>query len=118
MTPKSRRWLWLLLLVPIAIGGVVNADSIRVTGVRQDEPTNTKGDGNTPIDAAVNGGSVAVRAERMGGGNGRVYEIFFTATGSGGSCSGTVRVGVPHDQGKPAVKDSNVRYDSLTGARL
>jgi len=106
----------------VKINGITNTDagsvSVRVTAVRQDEPTNTSGDGNTPVDASVSGGNVSVRAERMGGGNGRVYEIAFTATNAGGACSGTVRVGVPHDQGKPAIQDSKVRYDSLTGQKI
>jgi hypothetical protein len=54
-----------------------------------------------------------VRAEREGGGNGRVYHIFFTATDElGAACSGEVLVGVPHDQeGAPAVDDGAL-YDS------
>jgi hypothetical protein len=58
-----------------------------------------------------------VRAERSGAkkaaGNGRVYEIFFDASdGRGKSCAGSVKVGVPHVQGKgPAVGDGR-RYDS------
>jgi hypothetical protein len=55
-----------------------------------------------------------VRAERDGGGNGRVYHISFTADdGHGGTCSGEVLVGVPHDQGvegDPA--DDGALYDS------
>ncbi|MDP6822942.1 MAG: hypothetical protein QF554_06585 [Dehalococcoidia bacterium] len=60
-----------------------------------------------------------VRAERSGSkkvpGDGRVYEIGFLADdGYGGTCSGSVTVGVPHDQGKKGsvVVDSFVRYDS------
>jgi hypothetical protein len=40
-----------------------------------------------------------VRSERSGLGNGRVYEISFTASdGVGGECQGSVFVCVPHDQ--------------------
>jgi hypothetical protein len=84
-----------------------------------DEPTNTSGDGNTAIDGAGVGTDTAeVRAERTGDkkvpGNGRVYHIGFTADdGNGGSCSGTVSVGVPHDQGKNTVLvDDGPLYDS------
>lgn len=47
-------------------------------------------------------------------GDGRVYEIFFEASdGRGKTCTGTVKVGVPHDQGRgrPAVDDGQ-RFDS------
>lgn len=89
--------------------------NIAITGVLQDEPTNGLGDGDTPIDAVINGLTVQLRAERSGAGDGRVYVVAFTATNTiGGSCSGTVNVSVPHDQGSkgPAV-DSLVRYNSL-----
>jgi hypothetical protein len=89
--------------------------TITVTRVLQDEPTNTKADGNTPIDGGGVGTSTGwVRGERSGKGDGRVYEILFTATDpAGASCSGSVTVGVPHDRGKGRVPvDSSVRYDS------
>jgi hypothetical protein len=58
-----------------------------------------------------------VRAERSGtkkvSNNGRVYEIFFEASDVGGkSCTGSVKVGVPHDQGKGPAVDDGKRYDS------
>ena len=64
--------------------------------------------------------TVQVRAERMGGGNGRVYYLNFTAAdGNGGSCSGTVTVGVPHDQGRGRVPvPDGPLFDSVTGAAL
>jgi hypothetical protein len=46
--------------------------------------------------------------------------VFFTATdGRGGSCTGSVAVGVPHDQSpsrRTAVDDGPI-YNSTTGAR-
>ena len=47
----------------------------------------------------------AIRAERDGSGDGRVYHIVFVADdGQGGTCTGEVMVSVPHDQsGAPAV---------------
>jgi len=58
------------------------------------------------------GAKAYVRAERAGGGNGRVYTIYFTATdGRGASCQGSVKVSVPHDQSSDAV-DDGPRYDS------
>ena len=109
-------------LVPITILGVTDADggqpAITITRILQDEPTNTAGDGNTWIDGFGIGSSTAqVRAERTGTpkvpGNGRVYEIFFTATDAhGATCSGSVFVGVPHDPAQGPAVDSIIRYDS------
>ena len=73
-----------------------------IVSVFQDEPTNAAGDGNTCPDALGIGTSTAhVRSERSGQGDGRVYHIRFQSDdGRGGSCTGTVKVCVPHDQGQ------------------
>jgi hypothetical protein len=104
--------------VPIVVKGVTdpdgNAVTITITGVTQDEPVNGKGDGNTSPDAVIQDGAASVRAERSGTGNGRVYQISFTAEDAkGGSCAGVVRVGVPHSRGKgvTAIDDGQI-YDS------
>ena len=77
---------------------------ITITSVTQDEPVNGLGDGDTSPDAAVSGNSVLLRAERAGSGNGRVYEVHFTAQkGQGPSCSGSVKVGVPRNKKDQAV---------------
>jgi hypothetical protein len=83
-----------------------------VTSVFQDEPTNGLGDGDTAIDAMIVNGAVQVRAERDGGGDGRVYYINFTATTDGGSCTGTATVGVPHDEGKRAAVGQGPKFNS------
>ncbi len=41
-----------------------------------------------------------LRAQRLGGGNGRIYTITYRATNAGGSTTATTTVVVPHDQGK------------------
>ena len=104
--------------VPVAVTGVTDADgravAITVSSVTQDEPVNAKGDGNTSPDAVIQAGSVSVRAERSGNGNGRVYRISFKADdGQGGFCTGVVTVGVPHslNKGTTAIDDGQV-YDS------
>ena len=53
--------------------------------------------------------------QRSGTGDGRVYRIGFSAKdGAGGTCTGTVLVGVPHDQsGAPAVNTTSVKVNSL-----
>ena len=61
------------------------------------------GDGDTSPDAVLQGDKVLLRAERAGYGNGRVYMVNFTAEdGNGGSCTGSVRIGVPPNK-KPGV---------------
>ncbi len=97
--------------VGVSITGVSDPDadvlSITIDRITQDEPLNSLGDGNTCPDAKGLGTATAwLRAERSGTpkvpGNGRVYHVNFTATDPAGtSCSGEVRVCVPHDQ-RPA----------------
>jgi hypothetical protein len=106
-------------LVPVAINGVTDPDgdpvTVVVTSVTQDEPTNNTGDGDTCPDAVIDGdGNVSVRSERAGHGDGRVYEITFTATdGQGGTCTGTASVCVPRDKGRNSTcVDSGQDYDS------
>jgi Bacterial Ig domain/Bacterial Ig-like domain (group 1) len=97
-------------LVNVSVFGVTDpvegsAITITINSIWQDEPTNTQGDGNTPVDGyGVGTATAQVRAERAGNpktpGNGRMYHINFTGTDAqGGTCTGTVKVGVPHDQG-------------------
>lgn len=98
-------------LVEVGITGVTDPDgdavTITVAGVTQDEPTEGLGDGDACPDAQITAeGKVRLRAERSGLGNGRVYVVTFRASdGKGGSCSGLVRVGVPHDQNREPVDD-------------
>lgn len=105
--------------VNISVNGVTDVDgdpvTVAITSIRQDEPTNKLGDGDTDIDGGIGTGTASVRAERSGNGDGRVYHIGFSATdGAGGTCSGTVLVGVPHDDdGTPPV-DGGPLFNSLT----
>lgn len=105
----------------VTLSGATDPDgdpvTITITGVTQDEPLDGLGDGDTAPDAQAGSASnkVLLRAERAGGGDGRVYRIAYAASdGKGGSCSGTVTVGVPHDQrngGTPV--DSGLVVDSF-----
>ncbi|HEX9823521.1 MAG TPA: cadherin-like domain-containing protein [Actinomycetota bacterium] len=73
-----------------------DAVTITIDSIFQDEPTGT----NAPDGTGVGSPGFSVRAERLGSGDGRVYHVGFTADdGDGGTCSGTVLVGVAHDQG-------------------
>ena len=107
---------------PVSILGVTDPDNdsvtVTVTSIYQDEPVDDIADGHTGPDGDGVGTSTAVvRAERSGSprnpGNGRVYHIGFTATDGDLSCSGTVTVGVPHDQGGQSIPvDDGPLYDS------
>ena len=103
--------------VPIAIDGVTDADgdtvTITVDSIFQDEAVNAPDSGNTAPDGRGVGTSTAeVRAERVGGGNGRVYHIGFTAADSlGASCAGTVMVGVPARPNQAPIDDGPL-FDS------
>jgi hypothetical protein len=93
-------------MVSISIHGLTDPEddsvTVTITGVTQDEPINGQGDGDTAPDAVILGDKVLLRAERSGGGNGRVYRVEFTADdGSGGTCWGSVIVCVPYDRKKP-----------------
>jgi hypothetical protein len=103
-------------MVAISILGVVdpnNNANLTITGVTQDEATNGLGDGDTAIDAIINtDGTVLVRSERSGKGNGRVYHIHFTASDIEGSVSGVVKVSVPHDKKGDVAIDGGEIFDS------
>jgi hypothetical protein len=97
-----------LRLVTLSGGNDPDGDAVTltITGVTQDEPLNGPGDGNTTPDAQAGAqpNTVLLRAERSGTGDGRVYRISFTGSdGQGATCSGTLTVGVPHDQGGGSV---------------
>ena len=79
--------------------------TVQLLPITSSEPDNGSGDGDTTGD--IQGASFGnadfdfkLRAERAGGGNGRVYTVVYTATdGSGNQASATSYVVVPHDQG-------------------
>jgi hypothetical protein len=81
-------------------------ETIEITGVSQDEPTNniaTALRGTTPD-------TVRLRAQRSATGDGRVYRISFIATGGNNNCWGTVKVGVPRNG---SAVESNAYYNAL-----
>lgn len=90
----------------------VSLSSVVIDHVTSDETENGGGDGNTLNDIVIAGDckSVQLRAERNGGGNGRVYIITFrTRDASGNTTTATAKVVVPHNNGSTAV-DSGVNY--------
>lgn len=75
-----------------------------IVAVTSNEPINGPGDGNTEPDWELFTDEplvVLLRAERAGGGNGRVYTIHVECMDASGNIgTDTVDVIVPHDQGK------------------
>ena len=97
--------------VPITVEAVTDPEgdpvTITVDSIFSDEAVDAADSGDTAPDGrGIGTGTAEVRAERVGGGNGRVYTIGFTATDtSGGSCSGEMTVAVPVGRGGDAVDD-------------
>lgn len=100
----------------ITIGGVTDIDgdslTIEIKSIFSDEATATAagagGVTHAPDATGVGTSTAQVRAERSGVAphNGRVYHIAFVASdGNGGTCRGTVYVGVPHDKKDTPVDD-------------
>ncbi|MGE5251103.1 MAG: hypothetical protein ACM3QS_12940, partial [Bacteroidota bacterium] len=102
---------------PINIAGVTDPNNsplqIIIRSIFQDEAVLAPNSGHTSPDGKGIGTSTAqVRAERVEDGNGRVYYITFMAVNqSGGTCTGTVQVGVPPTKDATAVGDGPL-YDS------
>lgn len=93
-----------------ACGNAINLSQVLVVEVRSDEPEDHKGDGRTVDDIVVScPNTVELRAERMGGGNGRVYTIVYRIAGENGVATDVeAYVFVPHDQSDDtAVDDQN-----------
>lgn len=96
----------------LAVDGVVDTQGlsvgVTVTGVRQDEAV-----GKSAPDAFLgDGNAVRLRAERDGSGDGRVYHVAFSAANQYGlTCTGTVKVSVPHSTAQPAI-DGGPIFDS------
>ena len=83
--------------------------AVTVTGVTQDEPTR----GAPDAASGTRPNQVRLRAERDARGDGRVYRISFDASdGRGGTCSGSVTVGVP--KSGEAVDSAPPSYDSFS----
>jgi hypothetical protein len=74
------------------------AATCTIASVSSNEPANGNGDGNTASDWQITGPStVNVRAERSGGGGGRVYTITVRCSDPTGNAStGTTSVTVTH----------------------
>jgi hypothetical protein len=81
---------------------VDRAPVCKVTKITSSEPENGLGDGDTAPDWLILGGLTAsLRAERAGGGSGRIYTLTVACSdASGNSATATTTVRVPKSQGK------------------
>jgi uncharacterized repeat protein (TIGR01451 family) len=93
------------------------ASDLRINRVLQDEPTTANADGTCPDAIIVDRNLLRLRAERSGSGNGRVYTIPFTLTGSDGSIiyDGSVKVCVALTEADQCV-DDGANFDSTVCA--
>ncbi len=94
-------------MVPVTISAEVAdiadpAPRAKIVAVASNEPANGSGDGNTNTDWRTTGDlTLELRAERSGGGTGRIYTITVEATDASGNVSQkTIDVHVTHDRGK------------------
>ena len=86
----------------------IDLGNVVITSASSDEPENANGDGNTVEDIVLSAGcdSVDLRAERQGGGNGRVYTLALgVADASGNVGTATFAVQVPHSRKDTALDD-------------
>ena len=106
--PADKRMDKVFLTAPAGISrGPVAID---ITGVTQDEPIG----GVQDAKGVQRPDRVLLRAEHSRTGDGRVYEIAFTATDVGGAeCTGVVTVDVPARPGG-AINSTPTTYDSFT----
>jgi hypothetical protein len=119
---KTKLWPPRHKFVVITLSGATDADgdplTFTITGVTQDEKVrNAISKNDKGPDAQLVAGhpnQVKVRAERVGGKNGRVYRIAYTVSdGRGGTCSGVEKVGVPVHKGGNAIDSHGRHYDSF-----
>jgi parallel beta-helix repeat protein len=116
---KSSLWPANHKMKEITLSGITDPDgdlvSVTVDSITQDEPTSgLDANDQTPDGSGIGTNSAQIRAERDSTGDGRVYEISFTATdGNGGMCSGSVNVSVPISKNSVAV-DNGQTFDSTS----
>ena len=91
----------------------VDLSDVVISQATSDEAENGNGDGNTPNDIVIapDCKSVQLRAERAGGGNGRVYTItFLVRDTAGNTTTATAKVTVPKSNNGTAAVDDGPQY--------
>jgi hypothetical protein len=99
--PPNHKMHWVNLAVQVG-ESVDPAPVTRIIGVTSNEAANGGGDGNTDADWRITGDlSLEVRAERSGGGDGRIYTITVESRDTfGNAVTATVTVTVPKSRGR------------------
>ena len=92
--------------------------TVTLVSVTSDESTSSRtgagGKEHAPDAMVGSDGSISLRAERAGNGDGRVYVITYKATDASGNVGvGSVSISVPHDSDSIAV-DSGQGYDATS----
>jgi hypothetical protein len=101
--PPNHKLVQVAMVIPS--DGLSGLATESLTAV-SDEPEDGKGDGHTSPDIVIDGASVALRAERSGAGDGRVYTITaFASDLAGNATTATATCEVPHDRGKGKKKN-------------
>jgi hypothetical protein len=91
---------------------------VALVSIESNEPDNGKGDGNTPDDIVgaelgTDDRDFALRAERSGHGDGRVYAAQYSVTDlANNQTNATALVSVPHDMGHGATSDGDACHDT------
>jgi hypothetical protein len=106
----------------VTVEGVTDPDGdeveITITGITSDEPASIPDSKSHSPDAlGVGTATASLRAERLGKGNGRVYEISFVASdGKVGEAEGMVKVYVPHSKKANTCTciDDGQKYDATS----
>lgn len=94
--------------------------TVVLASIVSNEPDNGLGDGDKPNDIqdaeiGEDDYEFSLRAERSGGGDGRIYTITYTATdASGNSQSTSATVTVPHDKGKGKSAPGLLAFSALS----
>lgn len=97
--PAHHKWVDVLPRDCADWSDVCGPTEFRFTSVSVDEAENDRGDGHTSPDVDLGCDTLRVRAERQGGGDGRIYRVGFTVTDAVGNVTpGSCDVVVPHDQ--------------------
>ena len=95
-------------MVPVAVSASITdcdpSASCKIVSVTSNEPDDGLGDGDTANDWRITGErTLELRAERAGGGTGRIYTITIACTDAAGNTStSTLTVTVPHDSSTTA----------------
>ena len=92
-----------MVTIQTAVHATDNLDPspiVKLVSVTSNEPDNGLGDGDQPGDIVIQSdGTILLRAERSGNGNGRIYTITYSAQDTAGNVTiKSVTVTVPHNQ--------------------